>query len=69
MYGILFEDRHAELVAAFAQSLDAAQQHRAAVGHADRGRDGDEGERGQLHRDAFVVVVMVVVVEQLVVPG
>ena len=59
--GKLAQDRHAELVAAFAQALDAAQQHRAAVGHADRGGHRDEREVRQLHRDAVVVVVGLVV--------
>src|SRR5688500_16907095 len=34
--GQLAEQRHAALAAAFAQPLDAAEQHRAAVGHAHR---------------------------------
>ena len=49
----LAEDRHAELVAAFAQPLDAAQEHRAAVGHADCRADRYEREAGQLDRDAL----------------
>src|SRR5205085_8113981 len=47
--GELAEDRHAELVAPFAEAFDAAEQHRSAVWHADRGRYGYERERWQLH--------------------
>ena len=48
----LREDWHAEFVATFAESLDAAQEHRAAVGHADSGGDGGEEKLRQLDRRA-----------------
>jgi hypothetical protein len=47
------EHRHAAFVAAFAEPLDAAQQHRTAVRHAHRRCYRDEGERRQLNRGAF----------------
>ena len=71
--GHLGEERHAEFIAAFAQPLDAAQEHGSAVGHADRRDDRHEGERRQLDRDALmsccVAVALRVVLAVVVVVG
>ena len=58
--GHFVENRHAELVASFAEALDAAQQDRAAVGHADGRGHRDEREGGQLDRRAGIGVVRIV---------
>ena len=54
--GNLVQNRHAVLQPLLrSEPLDAAQEHGAAVGHADRGRNRGKGEGGQLHRGALIL--------------